>query len=330
MPNPDVLPNQGIAWQGGDVDAVNAAIQEVRPHQLIVGLPLQQKRRLAGHESSFLREHAPGAWKMTLTPPNARQRWKAGITDMHYEMVEDLQTEMIDAYKNEIRLLAEEGCSYVQLDSLALRHPAARGAGSQVGHRQHRPASHPRQPDRRRQREWRAATKAAGVTVALHMCRGNNRSAWITEGSYEPVAERAFNQLNVDRFLLEYDTERAGGFEPCASCRRARRWSLGLISTKKPQLESQDDLMRRIDEASKYVAIENLALTPAVRLRVDLPTATPDRGMTSAASWSCWSRPPEGLGLITTGVESKRNPGLKAGASSVCSPGFQARVHACS
>src|SRR6188474_1251665 len=102
MPNPDVLPNQGIAWQGGDVDAVNAAIQEVRPHQLIVGLPLQQKRRLAGHESAFLREHAPGAWKMTLTPPNARQRWKAGITDMHYEMVEDLQTEMVDAYKKEI------------------------------------------------------------------------------------------------------------------------------------------------------------------------------------------------------------------------------------
>jgi len=100
------------------------------------------------------------------------------------------------------------------------------------------------------------------VTVALHMCRGNNRSAWITEGSYEPVAERAFNLLNVDRFLLEYDTERAGGFEPLRFIPKGKSVALGLISTKTPQLESQDDLMRRIEEAAKYVAIEDLALTP--------------------------------------------------------------------
>ena len=128
MPNPDVLPNQGIAWHGGDVDSINASLQEVRPHQLIVGSPLQQKRRLAAHESAFLQQHAPGPWKMTLTPPNARQRWKAGITDMHYEMVEDLQTEMVDAYERDTSA-GRGGLFYVQIDSLA--YVIGCGAGNQ-------------------------------------------------------------------------------------------------------------------------------------------------------------------------------------------------------
>jgi 5-methyltetrahydropteroyltriglutamate--homocysteine methyltransferase len=101
-----------------------------------------------------------------------------------------------------------------------------------------------------------------GVTVGLHMCRGNNRSAWISEGSYEAIAERAFNTLQVDRFLLEYDTERAGGFEPLRFVPRGKMVVLGLISSKDPQLESQDLLRRRIDEAAQYLPIESLALSP--------------------------------------------------------------------
>jgi 5-methyltetrahydropteroyltriglutamate--homocysteine methyltransferase len=101
-----------------------------------------------------------------------------------------------------------------------------------------------------------------GVTVGMHMCRGNNRSAWHAEGSYEPIAEKAFNQLNVDRFLLEYDTERAGGFEPLRFMPSDKMVVLGLISSKQPALEPMDDVRRRIDEASKYVPIERLALAP--------------------------------------------------------------------
>jgi 5-methyltetrahydropteroyltriglutamate--homocysteine methyltransferase len=94
------------------------------------------------------------------------------------------------------------------------------------------------------------------------MCRGNNRSAWHAEGSYEGVAEKAFDQLHVDRFLLEYDTERAGGFEPLRFMPRDKVVVLGLISSKEPPLESQEDLRRRIDEAAKYVPFENLAISP--------------------------------------------------------------------
>jgi 5-methyltetrahydropteroyltriglutamate--homocysteine methyltransferase len=96
----------------------------------------------------------------------------------------------------------------------------------------------------------------------MHICRGNNRSAWMAQGSYEPVAERLFGAVDVDRFLLEYDTERAGGFEPLRFVRPGAMVVLGLVSSKTPVLESADELRRRIDEAARYVPLENLALSP--------------------------------------------------------------------
>ena len=94
------------------------------------------------------------------------------------------------------------------------------------------------------------------------MCRGNNRSAWRSEGGYDVIAEKAFSRLNVDRFLLDYDTKRAGGFEPLRFVPDGKTVVLGLISAKDPTLESMDSLQRRIDEAARYVPIENLAISP--------------------------------------------------------------------
>jgi 5-methyltetrahydropteroyltriglutamate--homocysteine methyltransferase len=107
-----------------------------------------------------------------------------------------------------------------------------------------------------------ARRRGPEVTVGLHMCRGNNRSAWMAQGGYDPVAERLFGEVDVDRFLLEYDTDRAGGFEPLRFVPRGKTVVLGLVSSKLPELESKDDLRRRIDEASRYVPLENLALSP--------------------------------------------------------------------
>jgi 5-methyltetrahydropteroyltriglutamate--homocysteine methyltransferase len=101
----------------------------------------------------------------------------------------------------------------------------------------------------------------AGVTVGLHMCRGNARSRWHAEGGYDPIAEKAFAELNVDRFLLEYESERAGGFEPLRFVPRDKMVVLGLISSKLPQLEQVDQIRRRIDEASKFIPVENLAVS---------------------------------------------------------------------
>jgi 5-methyltetrahydropteroyltriglutamate--homocysteine methyltransferase len=100
------------------------------------------------------------------------------------------------------------------------------------------------------------------VTMAIHLCRGNNRSQWYAEGGYDPIAEQLFNQLDVDQFLLEYESARAGTFEPLRFVPSKKRVVLGLVSTKVAALESQDDLLRRIDEASRHVPVERLGLSP--------------------------------------------------------------------
>jgi 5-methyltetrahydropteroyltriglutamate--homocysteine methyltransferase len=100
------------------------------------------------------------------------------------------------------------------------------------------------------------------ITMALHICRGNNRSRWYTEGGYDAIAGKLFSTLDVDRFLLEYDTARAGGFEPLRLVPRNKTVVLGLITTKEAKLESQEELLRRIDDAAHYLPVENLAISP--------------------------------------------------------------------
>ena len=106
------------------------------------------------------------------------------------------------------------------------------------------------------------AERPAGMAVTVHTCRGNHKSMWMAEGGYEPIAEQAFGELNVDGIFLEYDTSRAGGFEPLRFVPKGRRVVLGLVSTKAPRLESKDAVKRRIEEASKYVAVDDLCLSP--------------------------------------------------------------------
>jgi 5-methyltetrahydropteroyltriglutamate--homocysteine methyltransferase len=100
------------------------------------------------------------------------------------------------------------------------------------------------------------------VVVGIHLCRGNNRGKWYAEGGYDPIARKIFTGLNVDAFLLEYDSERAGTFEPLRFVPRGKTVVLGLVSSKLPELEPRDRLRRRIQEASRYVPLENLALSP--------------------------------------------------------------------
>ncbi|MBV9609604.1 MAG: methionine synthase, partial [Acidobacteria bacterium] len=107
-----------------------------------------------------------------------------------------------------------------------------------------------------------AAARRPGVTLGMHLCRGNNRSHWYAEGGYDAIAEKLFSTLAVDRFLLEYDDQRSGTFEPLRFVPKGKTVVLGLVSSKFPQLESADELMRRIDEASRYVPLENLAISP--------------------------------------------------------------------
>src|SRR5581483_10194448 len=250
------------AWQGPHSDVANATVAAMP--SLVAGAKLRQVRRLAGAEAAFLKQHAPGPWKITTAGPLsvAGALYKPGVTDKVYSTREAFNAEVIGILRGEIQALIADGASYIQLDSL---HYVERVADKTIRARM---IAEGEDPDAYLETLIAAdnavleGARRDGLTLGMHMCRGNNRSAWHAEGSYDAIAAQAFPRLNVDRFLLEYDTERAGGFEPLRFVPKDKMVVLGLISSKEPELESIDTLRRRIDEAAKYVPIERLAISP--------------------------------------------------------------------
>jgi 5-methyltetrahydropteroyltriglutamate--homocysteine methyltransferase len=229
----------------------------------VVGGPLRQRRALTAHELPFLQQHAPGPIKMTVPAPSNFLviSYKPGVTDPFYPTRASLARELVSIIRDEIRLLLDAGVRYVQLDA-----PYYSIWVDSEGRERLRQGGS--DPDRALA-EAVAVDRACldglarpGVTLAMHVCRGNSRGRWIAEGGYEPIAERLFGDLPLDALLLEYDNERAGGFEPLRFVQERTTVVLGLISSKEPVLESVDDLRRRIDEASRYVPLERLALSP--------------------------------------------------------------------
>jgi len=240
--------------QGAPVSAVHG----------VVVAKLVQRRSLTAAELPFLRGHAVGPYKVTL--PSATQfpaiAYKRGITDRVYPRHSDLLWEIAEIIKAEMRMLAEAGVPYLQIDAPRYSYyidPKWRAwLSTELGV----------DPDAALDEAVRAdnacfdAARRPGVTVAIHLCRGNNRSHWYAEGGYDAIAEKLFAELRVDRFLLEYDDERSGGFEPLRFVPRGKRVVLGLVSSKVGALESAEVLRRRIDEASRYVPLDELALSP--------------------------------------------------------------------
>jgi 5-methyltetrahydropteroyltriglutamate--homocysteine methyltransferase len=229
----------------------------------VVGGRLQPTRRLSARELPFLRAHAPGPIKLTI--PGASQfghnRWVPGVTDQFYATPADLQADVTAIVRDEIRALVDDGVAYVQLDAPSYTHYADPRLVAGMRERGV-------DPDRALDEAIAAdnacldAATGDGVVSAIHFCRGNNRSSWMAQGGYDPIAEKLLQGLRADRFLLEYDSERAGTFEPLGFVPKGRTVVLGLVTTKTGQLESQDALLRRIEEASRYVPVEDLALSP--------------------------------------------------------------------
>jgi 5-methyltetrahydropteroyltriglutamate--homocysteine methyltransferase len=251
-------------WRGPSSELAMESLREVAAGGAI-GERARVVRRFAEDECAFMRVHSPGPFKITLTSAvtNALYWYRPGVSDAVYPTRRDLVDELAGFLGDEVCALVDEGVSYVQLDSLIyvidLADPDNRQRLVDAGINPDEVLDETIAGDNA---SLRPATEADGVTVGLHMCRGNNRSAWTAEGSYEAIAERAFAELEVDRLLLEYDTERAGGFEPLRFVPPGKTVVLGLISTKEPELESPDDVLRRIEEASRYVPVERLALSP--------------------------------------------------------------------
>jgi len=245
-----------IRWRG-DGERVEGSLANV------VGARLRQVRRLTGHETDFLRAHAPGPIKMTVPSPSVFMllSFKPGLTDTIYATRSDLLQELARIIRGELRALAEEGVPYIQLDAPQYGNyvdPALREGLKTRGVDPDRALDEAIVVDN----ACLEGVKRPGVTVALHICRGNNQSRWFAEGGYDPIAEKLFGRLKADRFLLEYDTERSGGFEPLRFVPKEAAVVLGLITTKDARLESEDDLLRRIEQAARYVPAERLALSP--------------------------------------------------------------------
>jgi 5-methyltetrahydropteroyltriglutamate--homocysteine methyltransferase len=255
----DLADAVGRMWQAGQ-----SAVATVSSVMGIVTSKLRQVRPLTGHELPFLKANSPLPIKMTL--PSATQfpaiAFKSGVTDKIYKDHSALLWDIVEIMKSDLAKLSSDGVSYIQIDAPRYSYymdPKWRAwikAELKV------------EPDAALDEAVRAdnacfiAARKPGVTLGIHLCRGNNRSHWYAEGGYDSIAEKLFGTLAVDRFLLEYDDERSGTFEPLRFVPKGKTVVLGLVSSKVPRMEDPDVLAKRIDEAAKYVPLENLALSP--------------------------------------------------------------------
>jgi len=228
-----------------------------------VGAKLHKTRNLTAHEVPFLVQSAKRPFKVTLPAPSnfVVYSYRPGVSEAIYSTRAELLFDLTAIIREEVQWLVSQGVTYIQFDAPYYTHyldPQHRAQMQAEG----------RDPDRELA-EGIAGDNAAlkdvprdRVTVATHVCRGNSRSRWFTEGGYDVIAERLFGSLDVDRFLLEFDDERSGGFEPLRWVPAGKTVVLGLVTTKDAKLESQDGLRSRIDEAARYVPLERLALSP--------------------------------------------------------------------
>ncbi|HVR17950.1 MAG TPA: hypothetical protein VMS25_16445 [Candidatus Limnocylindrales bacterium] len=225
---------------------------------------IKQTRRLTGHEFAFVKQHSPGDVKVTLPTVNQFPAiyYKKGISDKVYPTYSDFLQDIVPIVKAEIAALVSEGAQYVQIDAPRYSYYIDPKWRSYVKNEMGVDPDQALDEAIRTDNACLEGAKRPGTILAIHLCRGNNRSQWYAEGGYDAIAEKLFGRLNVDAFLLEYESERAGTFEPLRFVPPGKTVVLGLVSSKLAELESEDQLARRIEEASKYVPLENLAISP--------------------------------------------------------------------
>ena len=223
---------------------------------------LRRHRSISGDELDFLRSVTRETPKITMPAPSTMHFWRGptSIDRTVYPTLADYFADLAAIYRAEIADLAARGATYVQLDEVAvpmLCDPDVRAAVTERGERSDSLLS-------TYVETTNAALRARSeqVTAALHCCRGNYKGHWLASGGYEPVAEALFGGVEVDAFFLEFDSDRAGGFEPLRFVPEHVTVVLGLVSSKSPELEDVDVLLRRIEEAAKFVPIDRLAVSP--------------------------------------------------------------------
>jgi 5-methyltetrahydropteroyltriglutamate--homocysteine methyltransferase len=264
------------SWSAGFIDAVEGfglrdGTLGFRNQSRVLGVAsspyakskLRRRDRIVADDYRFLKSVVQrGVPKVTIAAPDV-MHWFLGPKSFDTAAHADREAyfaDLVRIYREEIADLAKEGCGYLQLDDTALPCNCDPNARKDV-------LARGENADELTERYARLfndciAEKPKDMTVAIHLCRGNLKGAWMAEGGYEPIAEALFNRLNADVYCLEYDTARAGDFSPLRFVPKGKRVILGLISTKSPQMETKDALKRRIDEAAQHAPLEQLGISP--------------------------------------------------------------------
>ena len=263
------------SWQRGLMDAIggfsvkpaaytfrNAAGVTNPGPGIYANEKLDRRNGVATDELSFLAKTTRAASKITLPSPTIFHFGlfgKSANPDI-YPDIEQYFADLVSIYRKEISDLASLGCKHIQLDEVPLAlmcDPSNRDIAREQGD----------DPDRLIDRYIKLnneilAERPKGVTFGMHLCRGNQAGLWAGAGGYEYISERLFNVINVDEYLLEFDSERAGGFEPLSDLPAGKKAFIGVMSTKNPELESADQLIQRVQDAARFTPVERLGLCP--------------------------------------------------------------------
>jgi 5-methyltetrahydropteroyltriglutamate--homocysteine methyltransferase len=245
--------DHGIAFQGGI---------ETRAK----GLRVVGKIRYAPHPMvdhfRFLKQHTKATPKMTIPSPSVlhfRGGRKAVSLSIYPDMAE-FYNDLGLAYRDTVAAYADAGCRYLQVDETNIAYLCDIGQRQALKERGDDPDALPQ--IYASMINTAISGRPADMVITMHLCRGNFRSSWIAQGGYEPVAEILFQEIGVDGYFMEYDTDRAGGFEPLRFVPKGKQVVLGLVTSKSGQLESKDEIKRRIEQAARYLELDQLCLSP--------------------------------------------------------------------
>jgi len=243
-------------WEIPELGSHGTAVSHRRP----VVSRLRLVRNIPLEEYQSVSRVAKTPAKVTLIGPDRiSQRFAYEASSAVYKNVDEFVADVVSIERQIVKGLADAGCRYVQIDAPGFTAYVDEPSMAQMRSRGEDPMAN---FARSLKAEADVIKGFPGVTFGIHLCRGNQRSMWHREGTYDAIAERLFNELPHNRFLLEYDTPRAGSFAPLRFVPKGKTIVLGLITTKVPELERVEDLMKRVDEASKYISTDQLAISP--------------------------------------------------------------------
>ncbi|HWL46733.1 MAG TPA: 5-methyltetrahydropteroyltriglutamate--homocysteine S-methyltransferase [Sphingomonadaceae bacterium] len=236
---------------------------EGKPHTMRVTGKLSRPKPIFVDDFKFLKTVTKQTPKITIPSPSILhfRGGRDAIDTKAYPTIDEFYSDLAGVYAEEIGDLVDAGCRYLQIDETNFAYLCDPSLRAQV---QTSIGEDPNDLPRVYARliNTAIAGRPDDMTVCMHVCRGNFAGRWVAEGGYEPVADVLFNEINVDGYFLEYDSARAGGFEPLRLLPKGKRVVLGLVTTKRGQIESADTLKRQIEEAAKFVDIDQLALSP--------------------------------------------------------------------